>query len=464
MDQANNQNINTFTLEHVFIIIRNVLRNITLCILLGILCGFSADLYKTYVVKDIYTTSGQYSLQTSASSTSNSLTDSSSKAELLSSILNSNVIKEKIAQKTGIENFNGTIGCYYMQDTNIVSISVNCNRAKDSYEGFNALIESYNEITNYVIGDTTLVELQGPVIPTIPSNYNNHNVTFIKFFIIGCILGAGILVFNSYLSNTVKTKDDFNKIDTRLYSTIPFEIKKRKKGTKFEKNRSGILITNRTTSFFYIEAIKKLANKLEESCKKHGYKTIMFTSSLENEGKSSVAVNTALALAKKDKKVLLIDGDLRKPSLYKLLDIKGDYDLLKELDGSVKIQDKFYQQIGKLTVLVNTVPSRDTDHIDLLMSHIKDLDYYDYVIIDTCPSRHLNDSLTIASQCDAVMMVIKQNYPTTTVINDTIERIISSNGNIIGGVFVKDIINLNNTFNSYGYGYGYGYGHSKERR
>ena len=83
-----------------------------------------------------------------------------------------------------------------------------------------------------------------------------------------------------------------------------------------------MLITNPARSFLYVESLKRIASRVRGRLDRKGGKVLLVTSVAENEGKSTVAVNIALALAQKRERVVLIDGDLRRPSLYKLLSKK----------------------------------------------------------------------------------------------------------------------------------------------
>ena len=90
--------------------------------------------------------------------------------------------------------------------------------------------------------------------------------------------------------------------------------------SKNPPQKSPVLLTNPGTSFQYVEDMKKLARKVSSKMKEKNAKTLLVASVEENEGKSTVAANLALALAEESEKVLLIDADLRKPSQYKILD------------------------------------------------------------------------------------------------------------------------------------------------
>ena len=120
-----------------------------------------------------------------------------------------------------------------------------------------------------------------------------------------------------YLRDTVKCEADVEqKLDTRLLATVRHE----KKQKTLRNRKTSILITNATTGFAFVETFKRLRTRVDYLMRRAQGRTILVTSLLEDEGKSTVAVNLALAMARRHKNVLLIDLDMKKPALYKLLD------------------------------------------------------------------------------------------------------------------------------------------------
>ncbi len=378
----------------------------------------------------------------------------------LNYILNGQVAQNYIKEEMNIDELNMTCNVYSNNDTNIITIQVTSPSKQISYSSLVNLIDWYNDNTDqyqfpyeiYVIEKTSLNET-----PTI---LNNH----IDNFLHGCI-PAGmaiviILALMSYFTANIKTSQDVEYLlDCRLFAKIPKERKKRTR--KFwKRNENAILITSIKTSFQYKEAIKKLRSKILASSAKHNYQTIMFTSTLENEGKSSVAANVALSLAKSGKKVLLVDADIRKPSIHKIFNIKTNRSLNNYLEGDNWTNQVVYLQKNELFIICTTPNVKGSE--DLLSNgRLEQLFYeakkeFDYIIIDTSPSLDLNEPLLIAPYVDAILLVVKQNEASANMINNIIGRLSRVKNNIIGCIYNSNVYDFTKSSKTYGYRYGYG--------
>ncbi|MEQ2372199.1 CpsD/CapB family tyrosine-protein kinase [Blautia sp. CLA-JM-H16] len=208
-----------------------------------------------------------------------------------------------------------------------------------------------------------------------------------------------------------------------------------------------------------------LRTRVEKEMREKNLRTILISSSLPGEGKTTVSLNLALSLAQRDKKVLLIDGDLRNPSLHTNLnilqkDIKiGITDVLKGKEKAGEAIINF--EDSNLDLILGRKSTGNAS--ELLSSHrmqeaIDELvDYYDYVIIDTPPAAMMADASVVAAFMDAVLYVIRQDYAKVKYITEGIGLLADSDAHVLGCV-------LNCAENGFG-GYGkygkYGYGYTK---
>ena len=194
----------------------------------------------------------------------------------------------------------------------------------------------------------------------------------------------------------------------------------------------------------------------------HGGKVLMITSLLENEGKSTVAANLALAMAQKHTRVLLIDCDLRKPACYALLDQKMTGPGLRDfLTDKAKMSEVMlrYRDTNLFVMLERKGNPNSGDLISaakmqaLLQWARKE---FDFVVVDMPPMSVVSDAEVMMELADASLLVVRQNAAQTPAINKVIAALDSGKAKLLGCV-------LNNVYSTalssgQGYGYGYGYG------
>ena len=149
-----------------------------------------------------------------------------------------------------------------------------------------------------------------PTHPVIPKTARNIAIGLA----LGVALGIGLAVLRDLLDNTVKDRQTLEEITgVGLVGSIPLDKERRKKpAISFDSDNSAIA-----------EAFRKLRTNLQFLAVDNPPRVIVVTSSMPNEGKSTTAINIALALAEAEHNVVLVDGDLRRPRLDKYLDLVG---------------------------------------------------------------------------------------------------------------------------------------------
>ena len=228
-----------------------------------------------------------------------------------------------------------------------------------------------------------------------------------------------------------------------------------------------------------MESVKKLRSRVEYFTRHSDAKVIMVSSVLENEGKTTVATNLAIAMGRKYKNVLLIDGDMRKPALKKILEYQNEniHTLDDVLTGKARLDEALiYDSRRNIHVLLARHVGEGasgllkSNEMAALVSLTREL--MDIVIIDTPPMSASVDGECIAQIADAALLVVRQDRALVRMINDTIDVLKNANAEMIGCVlnnfYVADFSeNVNYGFGGrYGYGgkygkygrkYGYGY-------
>lgn len=203
------------------------------------------------------------------------------------------------------------------------------------------------------------------------------------------------------------------------------------------------MINDISTGFEYVENIKTIRSKLEYYLRNNHQKSVLVTSALENEGKSTFAVNIALSLGQTGAKVLLVDFDLKKPSIYKIFEInKRDEISIKDVLKNQNLVDKkIHKNVEGIDLLINSESFNDSELLidnestSLLFNKLYTM--YDYIIVDSAPVLVAEDTLVLSNRLDTTLFVTRQNYGKVQYINDAIDLVKEINGNLIGCVLTR---------------------------
>lgn len=450
--ENNVQNENLLTI--VKCIIKDILQRWILIVAVMIVFGSVFDFMKTVTYVPQYGTSMTATLS-GGEDTFKNIDKVQSYVNTLDYLMNSNNAKSYVKKKMPITKTTYKAEVTLKQ-ANVVKIKVTADTKREAYFSIKLLNDWYRENTERYSFPYNITVLKESKFSTKPVNTNSH----IKNFLIGGV-GSGFVLsclFGLYffLRDTIKSEEEVeNKLDTRLYAKLPFEVKKREDA----RNKKAILITSLKTSFFFRESMNKLRSKVEASSEKHGYKSFMITSAYENEGKSSVAANLALALAKNGRKVVLVDADFNKPAVFKIFDLDGSKSLNKAIEGTSSWRSQVVSDRSGLDLLPCSQDSLKSEiltnskKLDEIMKELRE--EYDFVIVDTCPAYLLNEPMAMNELVDATLFIVRQDYATSDVINETVKRLTYVKDNVLGVVFKNVVSEGNKGTNNYNNRYGY---------
>lgn len=197
----------------------------------------------------------------------------------------------------------------------------------------------------------------------------------------------------------------------------------------------------------------------------HGVpRSLAVTSTRPAEGKSTTALALATMLARAHKKVILVDGDMRSPSVHHLGGVDHDRGLSNYLAGHDDIgQLTFEMQDLSLTAMsAGPIPPNAAElltghRLQLLVAKL--LETYDHVVIDSPPVMGLADAPLIASRVEGVVYAVESHGIRSSIVKTALQRLLSANAHILGGVLTK--FEARKAHYGYGYEYGYGYGRDK---
>lgn len=432
--------------------------------------------------KETYTSTASFVVNTSSDSEKASSNDiyvqinmAGTFRYILSSRVMKNAIVEKCTPKVDFGTVDRSISVSVVSSTNIIVMSVTTGNPQTSYAIAQTACEVYGDIVAEKYPYAQLNLLDTPVLSTYP---NSTKSAFSLAAIVGFIgaVATCIIMFIIFLvKDTAKTADELSdKLDVHILGSVQ-QITNKNKAAK------GLLVTDRKNGFSFIETYKSIRTKIENNSARTGNKVFLITSACENEGKTTSCVNIALSLAQNGKKVLIIDADLRKPSVSKLLSLPdtdcGLSDVIlgnATLNQAIKLVNNFNVCIlADQKSVPNPSELLSTDKMEAIIDEVRK--NFDYVLIDTAPASVVTDTSVIAGFVDAAIIVVREDFSPYSRIRMSIEDIDANGAEIIGCIFNADTSNVSKTgrygkryghfgkSGRYGYGsYGYGYGQSKK--
>lgn len=214
----------------------------------------------------------------------------------------------------------------------------------------------------------------------------------------------------------------------------------------------------RKQDYFYSEAIKTLRTNIQLSGK--SIKTILVTSCFPNEGKSDVALSLVQELSSIGKKVLLIDGDIRKSDFVIRLGIEQEVIGLSQfLSGQAEIKDLICStNYPNLHIIFGGPVAPNPSGLlseDLFRTFMKEIrNYYDYIVVDTPPVGSVIDAAVIARYCDGGIFVIELGVVSYKLAQKCIRQIEKSGCRVIGAVMNKVDTKRDKYYSSYYKHYG----------
>lgn len=202
------------------------------------------------------------------------------------------------------------------------------------------------------------------------------------------------------------------------------------------------------------ESYRTLRTNLQYSSFDEEYKVIVVTSSEPGEGKSTTAGNLALSLSQGDKKVALIDCDLRKPSLHKKFKVSNTRGLSDVIIGKEEITSVFQRYNENLVIVTSgKVPPNPSEMLSskamtALIEALRKV--FDYVILDTPPVQAVTDAQILSTKADGTILVVRAQETKKDSVNNAINLLKKVKANIIGTVLNGVEVSKQNYYYYYG--------------
>jgi len=280
--------------------------------------------------------------------------------------------------------------------------------------------------------------------PTSPTEPNiPRNLAFA--LVLGLTAGVGLAFLLENMDNTVRTTEQAQVISgVPALGMIPMGTKTgldaggKKLLTVSSSKEAVELVTQARPQSQMAESYRALRTSLLLSNLGTPPKTIMITSARPQEGKTTTSINTSIVLAQKGVRVLLIDADLRRPSVHKTLGMGPRSGLSNVLTGSAVLEQTIARSpiLTNLFVLPAGTPPPNPAEL-LASSNMRDLllelrDKYDHIVIYTPPTLSVTDAVVLSQRMDAIILVIRSNQTTKQALRRARDILAQVNARITG--------------------------------
>lgn len=235
--------------------------------------------------------------------------------------------------------------------------------------------------------------------------------------------------------------------------------KKKLLGRKKRSVSEESFILSEESPFAVQEAYKTLRTNLMFALPDGGPRKIIVTSSVQGEGKSTTAVNLALAIAQNGSKVLLIECDMRLPTAAEKLGIENVPGLSNVILNIAEARNAIQSFGNGLDVLsAGDIPPNPTellgsDGMKRLMELMGKV--YDYIILDTPPICTVMDAAILSQFCSGVVLVVRESVADRRLVNESLRRLEFAHAKILGFAYTGVQRGRQKGYYKNGYGYGY---------
>lgn len=329
---------------------------------------------------------------------------------------------------------------------------------------YNSLLQRSREVgvtSGLRAGNVSIAETaERPLRPTFP----NTRRTVLMGGFLGLFLGIGLVFFREYMNTTVRGALDVQNFGgMATLGLLPHVAGHSENGEKIQPET----ISAEEPRSMFAENVRALRTSVQYSLAGHSPKSILVTSAMPAEGKTTVATNLSIALAQSGHRTVLIDTDLKKPAVHKFFDASRVNGLSEILTG--KTNGNLSAHLLKTDIQnLYVLPSgaRPPNPVDLLDSVVMRrllitlAEHFDHVVLDCTPTLDPADAGVLFRHVDGVILVVKPGKTPRTALLRVNEKVRKFGGHILGVVLNDRKARLSTR---YGYGYGYkGGGYGKE--
>jgi succinoglycan biosynthesis transport protein ExoP len=404
-----------------------ILKKSWIFLLLAVLLGGGARFISMNYVDKIYQASTTMFIGKEEGSLGNiglSLSELQASNELIvdyKEIANSRLVIEATMRNLNIdmdmEDFRKALSLEIIADSRLFSVSFASEDPQLAARVANELAKQLSIAVAEIVNVENIRIIDEALVPVEPVSPNVFMVTILAA-LIGFVLGLLIIYLFQIFNDTFSNQEDIEgALQLDVIAIIP-KIKEEK------SSRIKGLVTLDDPNSYLSESFKMCRTNINYMIKDDQQKVLMLTSSVASEGKTTTCSNLAVTIAQEHKKVLLIDGDLRKPNLYKMFKVTMMPGLTDILYGKYTLQEAVQQipEVPGLDLLVaGRVTSMTTELLGSVSFHklIEEArESYDVIIIDAPPVLNVSDTIIISKQVDKVLFVVAMEGTNKSLVKE----------------------------------------------
>lgn len=349
------------------------------------------------------------------------------------SVMNSDALKDQMRKQEEAEVPAGSIQAVQIGSSNMITLKASAESSSEAFRLLGTALKAYPSLSSYFESGYLLKSLEPPSVDVIVAKKSKAAYYAVIVFVLtaaaGCGAAACVCLFGDKVHSRIQALD---VLDTDFLGGLPY-LKKR--------GQKAILISGSVAGMGYIEEVDKLTTKIQSKMDREQMKSLMVVSVKENEGKSTVAANLALNLARRGKKVLLIDADLRRPAMSKIFNktVSEERELSSYLKGKTELKKVVCRErsLGFFYAFQNK-PLAEPDK--LLEGHTfqalmeESREKMDYIILDTPPVGAVRDAEAMAGFCDGALIVMRQDRVGAAMVNDAVDSLEEAGTSVAGCV------------------------------
>ena len=216
------------------------------------------------------------------------------------------------------------------------------------------------------------------------------------------------------------------------------------------------MIYNRSTKSLTAEAYRSLRTNIQYSSVDKNLKVLSVTSSIPSEGKSTVAANIAISMSEMGKKTLLIDADLRKPTIHKKLKLLNSKGLTEGIVYKLELSEFIQKPLEHFHVMTSgKIPPNPAEIVgsEAMTNLIEQLrEIYDHIIIDCPPVLSVTDPLLVSTKVDGTILVVREGKAKSKQVLASFKQLQKVRANVIGTI-LNDSKEMTRNYSNYYYQY-----------